>query len=377
MNDPKKETMPETKKETCNLGCRLTKRLPGWILVDGEFISPHDLESAVAQQRHSNEQLGEILVRMGVLASIDLKAVLSIQRHLSSLEDAVKTTAGTRQLLSELLIQAKQITPEQLDLALKEQKQTGERLGEVLVRRGLLTERELNTVLEFQRYQSGELPMQERLRLGEILIATNQITREQLEAVLTRQKLSKKKIGELLIEAGYAEPHQIGHGLNLQKKLVTAELAAALSLATLAMPEEARTSDPAVSGRSIVVVTASVKAHTTLKVLCQNPELVITNADISRGYVEVQTASRIEVKNNNPAGYLLVFDGINGHLRPFNEVYVQGLEREVQIGSGGGWIPQPYTRGAVIMELSYRFILSKDAQPGTYAWPLTVSVRPI
>lgn len=369
--------MDAQKKETCNLGCRLTKRLLGWILVDGEFISPYDLEVAIRQQQDTNEQFGEILVRMGVLASIDLKAVLSIQRHLSSLKDAVKTTAGVRQLLGELLIQARRITHEHLELALKEQKQTGERLGEVLVRRGLLTERELNTVLEFQRYQSSELPMPERLRLGEILIATNQITREQLEAVLARQKLYKKKIGELLIEAGYAEPHQIEHGLKLQKRLITAAIVAALSLSTLTIPEETRTSDTAVPGRSSVAVTATVKSHTTLKVLYQNPELVITNADISRGYVEVQTASRIEVKNNNPAGYLLVFDGTNGHLRPFNEVYVQGMGKDIQIGSEGGWIPQPYTRGTITMELNYRFILSEDAQPGTYAWPLTVSVRPL
>lgn len=369
--------MPETKKYACSFGCLRTKRLLGKILVDGEFISTHDLEAAITQQRHTNRQLSEILVSMGVLSPTDLKAILSIQRHLSSLEDAVKTTAGVRQLLGELLIQVKRITPEQLDLALREHKQTGEKLGEVLVRHDFITERELDAVLEFQRYQTGELPMPERLRLGEILIATNHITREQLDTVLTRQKLSKKKIGELLIEAGYAEPRQIEHGLNLQKKLVTAALAAALSYATIATPEETRASDLAVSDRSIVSVTATVKAHTTLKVFYQNPELIVTNADISRGYVEVRAASRIEVKNNVAAGYLLVFDGINGPLRPFSQVYVQGLGREVQIGLGGGWIPQPYTGGAVTMELSYRFILSEDAQPGTYAWPLTLSVRPM
>lgn len=369
--------MDDAKKEGCNLGCRLTKRLLGRILVDGEFIAPHDLEAAVAQQRHTNEQLGEILVRMSVLDSVDLKAVLSIQRHLSSLEDVVKTTAGVRQLLGDLLIQAKLITPEQLELALKEQKQTGGKLGEILTKRGLLSERELIAVLEFQKNQSGELEGRDHLRLGELLVATNQITREQLEAVLARQKISKKKIGELLIEAGYTEPHQIEHGLKLQKKLITAALAAALSLATLAVPEEARTSDTAGSGHSSVTVTATVKAQTTLKVLYQNPELVITNADISRGYVSVPSASRIEVKNNNPAGYLLVFDGTNGHFRPFNEVYVQGMGKDIQIGSEGGWIPQPYTRGAVTMELSYRFILSKGAQPGTYVWPLTISGRPL
>lgn len=370
--------MDDLKKEKCNSGCRLTKRLLGRILVDGEFISTHDLDIAVKQQQQSNEQLGEILVQMGVLNPADIKAVLSIQGHLSSLEDSVKTAAGMRQLLGELLVQAKRITPEQLELALKKQKQTGEKLGEVLTKTGLLTEKELNTVLEFQKYQSGELPAPANLRIGEILVATNQITRQQLEDVLTRQKLSPKKIGELLIEAGYVKPHQIEHGLKLQRRLITAALAAALSLATLTMPELAHTSGTAApGGNSRVVVSATVKAYTILKVLYQRPELVITNADIFRGYVEVNAASRIEVKNNNPAGYLLVIDGSNGHLRPFNEIQVKGLANDVRISPGGGWIPQPYARGAVTMELSYKFILSKDVQPGTYAWPLTISGRPL
>jgi len=370
--------MEDSKKNTHSFGGRITKRLLGQVLVDGEFISPHDLEAAVKQQQNTNEQLGEILVRMGAVAPTDLRVVLSIQGDLASFKDAVKAAAGVRQLFGELLLRTKKITPEQLDLALKEQKLTGEKLGEILAGKGFITERELDAVLAFQKHQSGESPVSEKFRLGEILVAAGHITREQLEDVLKRQGLSQKKIGELLIEAGYAQPHQIAYGLKLQQKLLTAALIAMLSLAAIAeIPGTGaiQTADASSSGR--IQVSATVQARSTLKVLHQSPELIITNADILRGYVDVSSASRFEVKNNSLAGYLLVFEGLDGPLRPFKEAVVQGLGKEVHISAGGGMVPQPYSRGIVSLELSYHFVLSADARPGTYAWPVSISAQPL
>jgi hypothetical protein len=358
------------------IGCRLTKRLLGHILVDGEFVSPHDLEAAVEKQKQTNQQLGEILVEMGVLNPAGLRACLAIQRDLSYPKDAVKAAAGVRMLLGELLLKAKRITQEQLELALQEQNRTGEKLGEIFVRSGMITQEELDAVLTFQKYQSGGAPASERFRLGEILVSTNHITREQLEDALSRQKFSKKKIGELLIEAGYVQPHQVEHGLKLQEKILTAALISALSFSA-GHSVQASGAAMTTTASSKVSVTATVQASAILKVQYQNPEIVITNGDIERGYVEVRAASRLEVKNNSRAGYLLVFEGLDGPFRPFHEVHVHGLGREVQMDSSGGLIQQPYMSGTVELELSYRFILSKNAPPGTYEWPLLISAQPL
>jgi hypothetical protein len=351
---------------------RLTKRPLGRILVDGEFISPDDLERAIEEQKHTNERLGEVLVRMGVLDPIDLKAVLSVQGHLASLGDAIKVAAGVRQLLGNLLVQARRITHKQLDLALEEQKRTDKRLGEALVHLGFLMPRELDTVLAFQQCQGIKKPTPTPFRLGEILVAANYITREQLEDALEKQKPSHKKLGEVLVEAGYVQPSHIEHGLKLQRMLLTAALVAALSLSSIS---DVYAPGPAFTpSSSRVTVTATVLSHATLKIIHQTPALVVTNADIMRGYVEVRAASRIVVKSNSMAGYLLVFKGLG---MPFKEVYVQGLENEVQISSENGLITRPYTQGKIMMELSYRFILSEDARPGTYAWPLLISAQPL
>lgn len=354
------------------------KRLLGQVLLDGEFILQQDLEKALAEQNHTNELLGEVLVRMGVVDPVEVCAAVSIQSDLASLDDAVKVAAGVRQCLGDLLLKAKRITREHLDDALEEQRQTGEKLGGLFVRRGLLTEKELDAVLTFQRYQERATPGSVKLRLGEILVATRQITREQLDAVLQHQKLTKKNIGELLLESGAVERHQVTQGLKLQEKLVTAALLAVMSLAGISGAQEISSGSihaaPAVSRISVTAVVAS---RTTLKVIHQRPELVITGGDIARGYVDSPSASRVEVRSNDQVGYLMSFEGKEGASPMFSRVHVDGLRPGFQIDPGGGWIPLPHTRGMVTMELSYRFILSAHARPGTYPWPFAIKIRPL
>ena len=366
--------MLSLKKDTCQTEVRSTKRVLGRILVDGGFITAHELETALSKQKGTNEKIGEILVGMGALDRRELSAVLSIQKSLSSYDEAVKAAAGVRVLLGELLVKAKIITPEDLDLALREQNRTGKKLGEILVHRGLLLENELETVQAFQRNQQSEAPGSKKLRIGELLVATGQISRKQLKDVLKRQKVTKKKIGQLLVEAGYAEPNQISHGLMLQQKLVTAALVAALSMSNLisGVPE----AHAASTGFSTTIkIYARVLERTTMDVISQARELVITKSDIRRGYVDVSLASRVNVKTNNPAGYMLAFEIAEGTNGVFRGINVRLGGKEIQIPQRGGWIPQPFVRGGSVLDISYRFALSENAQPGTYSWPIMISVN--
>jgi len=354
------------------------KRLLGQVLVDGGFVSPGDLARALEEQNRTNEMLGEVLVRMKAADPAEIAAVVSIQSDLASLEDAVRSAAGVRQYLGELLLKARKVTPAQLEEALSEQRRTGEKLGEILVRRGTLTRGELDAVLAFQKCQAGEAPSSVRFRLGEILVATGRITREQLEDVLSRQKLTKKNIGDLLVESGAVETHHIARGLRIQEMLVTAALVAALSLAEVAGAQEVGGAGGSPStGTARIEVTATVTSRATLRVLHQERILVVTPEDVVRGYVDAPAASRIEVRNNSRRGCLLVFEGVAGPDGPFGRVSVRGLGRDVEIGQGGGFVPHPYAPAPVTAELSYRFSLDRDARPGSYPWPFRVSVRTI
>ncbi len=214
----------------------------------------------------------------------------------------------------------------------------------------------------------------EAFRLGEILVATNVITREELEDVLTRQKFSQsKKLGELLQEAGYAQSHQVDLGLEIQKKLLAAALATAISLSPVSA-SHCTELQAAHSCSAKINVTANVIAVASVKILRQMSQVVVATADVARGYVDVRSASLIEVKNNSRDGFLLIFQFLGD---AFKEVCVYGLGNEVQISLGGGWILQQHTNGILKVELSYRLVLEGNFLPGTYAWPLLISVQPM
>jgi hypothetical protein len=276
--------------------------------------------------------------------------------------------AGERQPLGELLCAAERITPAQLDAALVEQRRSGRKLGEILIDCSSLTASERDVVLEFQRRQAGQSPTAGKLYLGHVLVAAGQITRQQLVDALKWQADHGGRLGAALIACGYTTERQVTYGLSLQRKLIGAALIAAMALV----------SGPAVEG-------AHAEAHTTkLKVMAriatffrmqvehQAAELAITARDIERGYVEVPAASNFSVITNTQDGYTIDF-------RPrsdvFRSVLVTGLQNPIEIGAEGGTAMHNIPRGrTTFYQLGYRFMLRPNLQPGSYPWPLAISV---
>ena len=52
--------------------------------------------------------------------------------------------------------------------------------------------------------------------LGEILVESKTLTEEQLREAMTRQQRSKKRLGEILMELGFASPDEVLDGLSTQ-----------------------------------------------------------------------------------------------------------------------------------------------------------------
>lgn len=128
------------------------------------------------------------------------------------------------------------------------------------------------------------------------------------------------------------------------------------------------------STSAVMSVRVQVQARTLLNVESQPSSLVLTEADLARGYVEVPAVSRIRVHSNDPNGYLLAFDVTAG---PFTAIEVTGLGPTAQISANGGWLVRPFTgTQPVTSELTYRFLLASNVQPGTYPWPVALSAAP-
>lgn len=151
-----------------------------------------------------------------------------------------------------------------------------------------------------------------------------------------------------------------------------ARLAAVLWLGTLAM-----TNAVAVQAWSATLsVSATVAKRATLKVLGQPASVLVTEADLARGYVEVLAPVQVAVQSNSPAGYLLVFETQGEFV---NGTKVRGLGSDIQLGASGV-VPRAAPgggAGSTAHELVFRFMLSTSALQGRHAWPMRISAMPM
>jgi hypothetical protein len=92
---------------------------------------------------------------------------------------------------------------------------------------------ELEALLVWQADSSQQSAFAVKLMLGEILVATRVISRRDLEKALAHQKLSRKQIGEILLEAGLVKPNHLTEALKIQSKLFTATLVAVMAAGTV------------------------------------------------------------------------------------------------------------------------------------------------
>jgi hypothetical protein len=155
----------------------------------------------------------------------------------------------------------------------------------------------------------------------------------------------------------------------IRHKIVLAMLAVTSSLVTAPAMQNAY----AQQHTTKLTVTARVMTFFRMQVNAQAAALTITAGDIERGYVDIPAASNFSITTNALDGYVVDF-----HPRSdtFRSVLVTGLQSPVEIGAQGGIAMQNVPHGrTILLQLGYRFMLRPDLLPGSYPWPLEISVR--
>ena len=129
---------------------------------------------------------------------------------------------------------------------------------------------------------------------------------------------------------------------------------------------------PSWAGSSSVTMGVSVKvvARTVLSVVEEPAEVVVSPADVARGYVELPDALSFHVHSNNPGGYLVLLRSTGG---PFAGATVSWASSEVSVTSTEAWIAQPYRRGIHRVVATVRLAIPPGVAPGRYHWPIAVT----
>jgi hypothetical protein len=124
-----------------------------------------------------------------------------------------------------------------------------------------------------------------------------------------------------------------------------------------------------------IAVSAVVTANAVMQVEYQAQQLVVTAADVARGYCDAPAASRIRVSSNSRLGYLI---SVFTRVPIFKSVRVEMPDASAQIGGDGGSIAQHGRHGKeLVTEMTYRFMLADGVVAGTYPWPLQLDVHTI
>ncbi|MDD2898196.1 MAG: Ig-like domain-containing protein [Desulfuromonadaceae bacterium] len=122
------------------------ERLPlGTLLVRSKQISAAQLNAAITEQKRTGEKLGDVLIRLGMLAEQQLAALLELQ-HIQE-----ETTTASPLRLGELLVATGDISRAQLDDSLCKQSLSHKKLGEVLVEEGYIKSNRIKKGFRLQR----------------------------------------------------------------------------------------------------------------------------------------------------------------------------------------------------------------------------------
>src|SRR5665647_595595 len=76
------------------------------------------------------------------------------------------------------------------------------------------------------------------------------------------------------------------------------------------------------SNEAKLMVSATILKHASLQILAQPASVVVTAADIARGYVDAPSPAQVAVKSNTQGGYMLMFES-QGEF--FRQTLVKGL----------------------------------------------------
>jgi len=238
----------ETMKESHQLGD---------FLLGAGFVEKSDLEKAFKKQEKEGGTLGHVLADMHVIEQDELDAALSVKESLSSTEKLIEVAAGSRGYIGELLMQTGRINSEQLSPILEEQDKSDEPLGELLMKHGYINNHELHSLLAYQSAQANAVNNDSPLKLGNLMRTTGKLTSDELNAAVTRQQQTHQKLGDVLVDMGYAKPKEISRGLSIQRHLVSATLSALLCVGFMVESPSAHAADVSVAVSAGAVVSGS------------------------------------------------------------------------------------------------------------------------
>lgn len=122
-------------------------------------------------------------------------------------------------------------------------------------------------------------------------------------------------------------------------------------------------------------VSATVNPIARIETQSAPAELVVTAADVRRGYIDVEQPTALTVSGNSASGFAIDLTTLTPVLK---SMIVHGLDTEFSLGPDGGTVVQRWQGPHLVnLSLQFRLVLAPGLAAGRYPWPMRVAVRPL
>jgi len=128
--------------------------------------------------------------------------------------------------------------------------------------------------------------------------------------------------------------------------------------------------------RGTVALSVGARARAWARVEAETSpaRLLLTRADVARGWVDVPVPARLSVRTNSSVGYTLRVRLSSGWVGIAELPDLPG--RPVFAGDGGDWDRELPGPAAEDLTLAWRFHLEPGTRPGSHPWPITLEAHP-
>lgn len=126
---------------------------------------------------------------------------------------------------------------------------------------------------------------------------------------------------------------------------------------------------------AFMTVGATVVAVARIERLSAPKDILVSAADLRRGYMDLDEPVAVTVRSNSTSGYALDVDPVSA---PFAWLIISGSGVDQRFGPAGSSIVQRWHNLRTDdLSLRFRFVLAPGALAGRYAWPTHLRVRPL
>jgi hypothetical protein len=122
-------------------------------------------------------------------------------------------------------------------------------------------------------------------------------------------------------------------------------------------------------------VSATVNSVARIETQSAPAEFMITDADLRRGYIDVEQPTALTIRSNSASGFAIDLTTVTPVL---TSMIVRGLDTEFSLGPEGGTVVQRWQSPHLVnLALQFRLVLAPGLAAGRYPWPMRVAVRPL